>query len=417
MSDNYNDLFPDDDEFDNFGEDDLFEDNFGFDDFDNQPGGDDDLFGDDPLSSLEDEPGGADDFDFDSGLDFEGFDTPGTGEDFEFEEQFEQEEAAAEGGGNNLFYILAGVLVFILLLGFGLIAFLALRPDPEQIALQETTTFIETENAAVATFQVETQTQSALDMQETATESFLATQDAGTEVAIAATETAALEGDSATATAEQQASIASATAAAEATVVQADVFASATVVALTEGPVAEATDEPLSTPTGGSGQSNIFASATAVALTQAGSETGATPEKVESPTPEVLATDDTGGVGGQVETEEATATEETMPPTATDGGISLPAVQQTATALAELFNATPTQETGITPQTTVVATTIPGATAIPTTVPGSEQLPDTGLFDDVFQGNPLSIFLLAVGLLGVIAISRGLRSVNRDRGE
>ena len=33
----------------------------------------------------------------------------------------------------------------------------------------------------------------------------------------------------------------------------------------------------------------------------------------------------------------------------------------------------------------------------------------TGLFDDVFGGNPASIFAVAFGLLGVIVLSRSIR--------
>src|SRR5690606_26824302 len=97
----------------------------------------------------------------------------------------------------------------------------------------------------------------------------------------------------------------------------------------------------------------------------------------------------------------------------TGPAVSLPAVQQTATALAELFM-TPTPNE-IVPTTVIIvdaddATDIPGVVVQPDT--GSEALPDTGLFDDVFGGNPMTIVLAALGLLGVIILSRTLRSTN-----
>jgi hypothetical protein len=401
-----NELFGDDD-FDDLSGDDFdgtLDDDFGFDDnldFDDDFGGDD-LFGGDDFNSESGE------FDF-AGDDFGGEGGDGTAE--------------GQGGGNRTFIILAGILVFILLLGFGLIAFLALNQGPSEVELQATQ--IAQENATVEQQIFETQTQNAIGMEETAAANLVATEQAATDIVATETQAAVLEGEIATATAETLALISTETAVFEATVAQADAFASATVVALTEGPgeaETQETDGSVTEPGDGettpSSQDNIFASATAVALTQQGGtgDGDETPSKETTPTPEG-ATEDPGGVGGQVETEEVTPaeTEDEMPPTSE--GISLPAVQQTATALAELFNATPTPEIGLTDQ---VATPIPGATAIPTTIPGGGvdgELPDTGLFDDVFQGNPAAIFLLAVGLLGVIAVTRGLRSVNRRRDD
>jgi hypothetical protein len=85
--------------------------------------------------------------------------------------------------------------------------------------------------------------------------------------------------------------------------------------------------------------------------------------------------------------------------------------------LALLFAATPTQSgdvaTSVVDGTPVV---IGGATEDPGRGGGGdEELPETGLFDDVFQGNPTFIFLAAFGLLGVIVFSRSVR--NRKRGE
>ncbi|MGB7338825.1 MAG: hypothetical protein WBC91_08045 [Phototrophicaceae bacterium] len=100
--------------------------------------------------------------------------------------------------------------------------------------------------------------------------------------------------------------------------------------------------------------------------------------------------------------------------------VSLSAVQQTATALANLFDATPTQA-AIVPTTQLgqgggIATTVAG---VSTPNPGqgggdSTALPDTGLIDDVFGGNPMVVVLIAFGLFGLILVSRGVRSANRE---
>lgn len=100
----------------------------------------------------------------------------------------------------------------------------------------------------------------------------------------------------------------------------------------------------------------------------------------------------TPGENGQGGGDDATPTPESGIP-------SLNAVQQTATALAELFSQQPTQ---------VVVT--PGPGIVPTQ-PGA--LPDSGLFDDLAGGNPSLLFLAAFGLLGVIFVTRRLRSGNR----
>lgn len=97
--------------------------------------------------------------------------------------------------------------------------------------------------------------------------------------------------------------------------------------------------------------------------------------------------------------------------------VSLSAVQQTATALANIFDATPTQA-DIVPTTQLgqgggIATTVAVAgTPNPGQGGGQEALPDTGLIDDVFGGNPMTVVLLAFGLFGLILVSRGIRSAN-----
>lgn len=109
----------------------------------------------------------------------------------------------------------------------------------------------------------------------------------------------------------------------------------------------------------------------------------------------------------------ATPTQETV-----DGGlptarptVSGNAVALTATALAEILNPP-------------AVTQVPGGgdgggVVVPTVAigvqPPDDQLPDTGLFDDIFAGNPAIIFGAALSLLAVIGLSRVLRSQNRKR--
>lgn len=89
---------------------------------------------------------------------------------------------------------------------------------------------------------------------------------------------------------------------------------------------------------------------------------------------------------------------------ATPGGISaVQAAQMTATALANLFNQTPT-----------VAVTSVGTTTTTTTTGGTtSEMPDTGLFDEVGADNAGIFFLMAFGLVGVIIGSRRLRKRKR----
>jgi hypothetical protein len=93
--------------------------------------------------------------------------------------------------------------------------------------------------------------------------------------------------------------------------------------------------------------------------------------------------------------------------------INISAVQQTATALAALFNATPTLAVTTIDTGTGGGEPTPtreGALPVDTGGTGGETvLPDTGLFDDVFGGNPATIFAVAFGLLSVIVLSRSIR--------
>jgi hypothetical protein len=83
--------------------------------------------------------------------------------------------------------------------------------------------------------------------------------------------------------------------------------------------------------------------------------------------------------------------------------VSLEGVQLTATALAQLLLGA-----GGGPTPTGEVLTTPG-TARPTA------LPDTGLFDDITAGSTSSVSLLALmalGLVGVIVVSRRMRAAN-----
>lgn len=88
------------------------------------------------------------------------------------------------------------------------------------------------------------------------------------------------------------------------------------------------------------------------------------------------------------------------------GQVSIDAVAQTATALANLLQQ-PTQAGVITP-------TPEGGT--PSFQPRPTELPDTGLFDDIAAGSPAglgAIVLTMMGLIAVIVISRRLRAINK----
>ncbi len=88
------------------------------------------------------------------------------------------------------------------------------------------------------------------------------------------------------------------------------------------------------------------------------------------------------------------------------GGVSADAVALTATALANLL--APTQE---------LFTAIPGAT-VTAFAPIPTALPQTGIFEDVVGGGRDGLGMIAmaaVGLLGVIVVSRRLRSTNNKK--
>ncbi len=96
-----------------------------------------------------------------------------------------------------------------------------------------------------------------------------------------------------------------------------------------------------------------------------------------------------------------------VPTTPSGGGIAIESVFQTATALANVLN-TPTLEAFV---------PTAGAGGAVTSTPRVTALPDSGIFDDVVgsSGGPGILFLMAFGLVGVIAMARGLRANNNKK--
>jgi hypothetical protein len=93
------------------------------------------------------------------------------------------------------------------------------------------------------------------------------------------------------------------------------------------------------------------------------------------------------------------------------GNVSLPAVAQTATELARLLQQPTIADAG---GGVIASPTIEGGTSFGP--PRPTALPDTGLFDDIAAGSPAgmgAIVLAVAGLLGVIIISRRLRTLNK----
>jgi hypothetical protein len=414
MSDNdFRDFFDDDDN-DPFGSDDFdsFDDASFDDDFDF--GEEDDLFG-----------GGDDDlFGEDDALD----------EDFSFDNEEFATTAEDEGGGpSGAFIAIAAILILALLGGFAFIIYtLTIGAGPTEQELQATE--ISLTNAQVAIFVGETETQNAVFMFETSTaEAFTDTPTTTPTTTPSATATEDLSG---TSTAQFQATIAAANTNVAATETQAEVDFQLT---LTTDPLL-VTVPPEDTPilptsdviidvdadADGDGVTDLQETSTAEAVASATAsvdDTALTPDDT-APT----ATDDsitdvqaTATAFAQVDadgTPIAQASSPTPDDTAPTATRALSSVQQTATAFALLFE---TPDATATPagQDDGNGEAISPIRATPTPVTGigggDTALPDTGLFDDVFNGNPLMIFAAAFGLLGVIVISRGVRASNRKR--
>jgi hypothetical protein len=338
------------DDFD-FNRDDLF------DDFDDDSGGDD--FGGDDFNSDDFDFGDDnEDFNLDDDNSFSDIDSAlADDDDFGGGDDFGATETTATGGGSNrnfIFGVIALLLVFAV--GIGLIIWLSTRVDPETAAFLTEKADIETRNA-IALTDIAASSTAAVD-QATSTQSAIETATAGFTPASETPTPTLTPTEDLTATAlEQQ---------------NQQIFQQQTVDA----------------------QAAIDATNTEISFQQT--------LNPQATVPTLEATVDTGISGAP--TSEAT--------------VSISSVQQTATALAILFSTPPTQAgvqaTNIVDGTPIV---IGGSTQIPgtdTTGQGNgEALPDTGLFDDVFQGNPTVIFVAAFGLLGVIVFSRTVRSRKR----
>ncbi|GAB1421462.1 hypothetical protein MASR2M15_16270 [Anaerolineales bacterium] len=143
----------------------------------------------------------------------------------------------------------------------------------------------------------------------------------------------------------------------------------------------------------------VFVNQTAEAVFAIQTQQALNPEGTEEGTggPDGLATTDPSGTSGG--TGDATPTREVISPTD---------VALTATALADLLgnNPTATQVSGI--NATPTSSVTDGSGGIDNTG-GTGQLPNTGLFDDLADGNFSNFFLIAIGLVGLIAVSRFLR--------
>ncbi|MEM9951834.1 MAG: hypothetical protein AAF846_09555 [Chloroflexota bacterium] len=425
MSDDFNrDLFDDDDEFSDFDDDfGDFDDGFGdFDDFDNDNVIDNDLGGfDDGLGDFDDDFGDEDDLFADDLLgDFDD-DFGDDGDDFG-DDEFGEPEQEENNSFRTILLAMAGLFIFGIVLIVGLFLF----NNFSDTSMEETRVAIENENATIeaqvfasSTAAVLGQT-ATLEAQVAATQTTDAEERATEQAEIEATATGAVVVQTQTQEAIEQATQ--------------DFFATQTQEALDEeeeavvaatqtAEVIQATLNPVSdrTPLLFNGQPVQTADGTPVVLIQG--------------EPVIIINDQPVPVspGSQLQTADGMAVtinpdgsvsssgdEQPMPTTAGDS-VPLDAVQMTATALAELFNATPTQAV-IQPTEDLgtgggIATTVPDdpdATSIPDIGQGGggDELPDTGLFDDVFGSNPLLIVMLAVGLFGVIIVSRSARSAN-----
>jgi hypothetical protein len=322
-----------------------------FDDFDDDSGGDD--FGGDDFS--------GDDFDFgddsdDFNIDDDNFgsdiDSALGGDDDDFggdDDDFTTAESAGGGSNRNFMFAVAAMLL-VFLVGIGLIIWLSTREDPETIAFEATRDAIFTQNAIAETQIAESATAGIVNATETQS---------------------AIE----TATAQFT-------------------------------PPSE-TPTPTLTPT---------EDLTATALEGTSQQIA-----IQQTQDALIAIDLTNTEISFQQTLNPNFITATLEPEVTapslEATISISSVQQTATALAILFSTPPTQA-GVQPTDIVAGDGTPvvigGGTSSGGQGGGDEDvLPDTGLFDEVFQGNPTFIFLAAFGLLGVIVFSRTVRGRKR----
>lgn len=156
-----------------------------------------------------------------------------------------------------------------------------------------------------------------------------------------------------------------------------------------------------------------------------------TPTPSNTPTPTATATEDAAGTQAALDltataealmnatdvagtalaltlTSQPTVEGPTIAPTTDPDAISpVQAAQMTATALADLFNQTPTVDVTAGAGTTTTTTTTTGTSI--------DEMPDTGLFDDIGTENAGIFFLMAFGLIGVIVGSRRVRTINKRK--
>jgi hypothetical protein len=325
---------------------------------DDDSGGDD--FGDDFSSDDFDFGDDSDDFNIDDddfGSDIDSA-LGGDDDDFGGDDDFTTAESAGGGGSNRNFIAAVVAMLLVFLVGIGLIVWLSTRPNEQQIAFEASRAAIETQNSINSTGIAETGTASI-------------EQATGTQGAIE------------TATAQYTPPTETPTPTLTPTE---DLTATAIELQNQQVAIQQTQDAQIA----------IDLTNTEISFQQT-LNPAFTPATTEAPI--VVVTDD----GQQPQ-----------------GGspVSLSDVQQTATALALLFAATPTTS-GAQP------TDIVGANETPVVIGGGTsssgqgggdngQLPNTGLFDEVFQGNPAFIFLAAFGLLGVIVMSRTVRKRKRE---
>jgi hypothetical protein len=301
-------------------------------------------------------------FDFDDDDFFGRDDEPPLPDEDEFPSDFEGdfdsdmpgfEPEPERQGGNRTFVILAAVMIILFLIGLAAVLFLALNQGPS--GPQLTATYVVQLN----------QTTEALAAQ-TATQAVIFANATETQIAIDAfaTQTAQARFDAQTATAAAASPTPSPTATLDATLLAATQFVEATQTAIVSA--AQAAD----------------ATGTAIAVQTSAAATAAAEVPTAGPTE--------------------------VAPTVAPG---LNSIEQTGTALAVTFQAL-TQQAVLLTATSEVAPTAEGGfqpIARPTA------LPDTGLFDDITGGGRDGLGLLAlavVGLVGVIVVSRRMRSRN-----
>lgn len=447
-------------------------------DFDRDLFDDDDDFGDDDFGDFDDDFGGEiidDDFgDFGDDDEFGAFDDDEFGARLDFlddDDDFDEDEFAVveeESGGNRTFLYAAIAMIIVFVLGLLLILFLVFggftnngEAQATQIAVDASSTAITIENETRIAQIAESATAAVLNVTATreaalgATETAIIDENATSEAGIAASATALVVNIT-----ETQAVAIEATDNAVGTATQAIIdeeqqiedAATETAVSVeqtlnppdpnvtvdpsllvTIAPVNPTVDPDAPTvdpdvPTAipvtldANGNEVVIIVVDPISLTPIPVTVDANAPTVDPAIPTLIVTP--GPSDQLINPDDATSTAEALNVVPTTGSvISLPAVQQTATALAELFlTPTPNAIVPTTDPASVVVTDSDTGDVVVVVTPDdtglggtdADALPDTGLFDDVFGGNPLFIILVAFGLLGVIIFSRTVRSVNKE---